>query len=337
MWYAIVKLHPVHSTYKPQYAFVRSLRRGVLPVKRSNLKRTKVLREVKIAWHVMRLHSHRCREFIEPYENRWMTDEEFKKAVEDIVNNCYRSKETRSRKLKMFEEWLRSPPKLGEVMVTPEDEYVIRLDKSEIRELVGNSCVQAYVLPTDSPVTARILNKRMYHIYRGKNNRIAITEVAGDNVYAVFISAKCLESGAFEIPHLPRYGARVLWWYIDYDYLSLVEKVDMRLVEFINTFTDDRTKVEIDKVGKEIVERVASLFKEYENLVAECRHRRVKPLLVPAPVENAVEDFVYDARDGKVWTNNIDDLRRKLEKYSQLLEKAIEVMRERIALAMLVS
>jgi len=336
MWFAIVKLEPVARKYNIQYAFVRSLRKGFLPMKRSNLKRTKAFREVKLVWHVMRLHSIRCREFIVPYEGRWMTEEEFRKAVEDIVCNCYRSRESRSRKLKMFEEWLRSPPELGKVMVTPEDVNVIRLEKSELRELVGNSCVQAYILPIDSPVASIVLRRKMYNVYRGKKNLIMV-ETVGDRMYTVIISAKCLESGVFEIPHLPRYGARVMWWYKIYNYLPMVEKADKRLAELVRMFTGARMKVEVAEVGKELVERVASLFKEYEELVAECRHRRVKPLLVPAPVENAVEDFVYDAIDGKVWTNNINDLRKKLERYAQLLEKAVEVMREKIALDILTS
>jgi len=334
MWYAIVKLQPLKRTYNLQYAFVRSLRRGFLPMKRTNLKRTKVFREVKLVWHVMRLHSIRCREFIAPYEDRWMTEEEFRKAVEDIVCNCYRSRRTISRKLKMFEEWLSNQPELGKVMVAPGDVHVIRLEKSELYELVGNSCVQAYILPTDSPVTARI-RKGMYHIYRGKNNRIAITEVVGDAVYATFVSAKCLESGVLEVPHLPRYGARVLWWYKVGDYLPIVEKVDKSLAELIRIFTNAREKVEVSEVGRELVEKVVNLYKEYEELIDESRSRDTKPLLIPTPVMNAVEDFVDDARDGKVWTNNIEDLRKKLEKYAQLLEKAVEVMRERIALAIL--
>jgi hypothetical protein len=306
-------------------------------MKRSNLKRTKVFREVKLVWHVMRLHSIKCREFIIPYENRWMTEEEFRKAVEYIVCNCYRSNEARSRKLKMFEEWLRNPPELGNVMVTPGDVYVIRLSKSELRELVGNSCVQAYILPVDSPVTARIIKKRIYSVYRSKSNRIAITEVAGNFVHAVFISAKCLESGVLEIPHLPRYGARVMWWYVDNDYIKFVEKVDKRLAELIRMFINARMKVEVSEVGRELVERVANLYKEYEELVNTSRRAGTKPLLIPTPAVDAIEDFVYDARDGKVWTNDIDDLRKKLEKYAQLLEKAVDTMRERIALAMLVS
>jgi hypothetical protein len=336
MWYAIAKLQPLKRTYKFQYVFVRSLRRGALPMKRTNLKRSKVFREVKLVWHVMRLHSVKCREFVEPYESRWMTEEEFKNAVESIVFKCYKSERTASRKLKMFEEWLKSSPELGSVRVLPNNEYVIWLGRSELHNLVGNSCVQAYILPTDSPVTARILRKEEYHIYRGKN-RLAITEVVDNYVYATFISVKCLESGAFEIPHLPRYGARVLWWYVNRGYLPIVERIDKRLAEFIRMFTNAREKIEVAEVGRELVERVVNLFNEYMELIRESRNRNIKPLLIPTPVINAIENFVYDARDGKVWTNDIDDLRKKLEKYAQLLEKAVEVMRERIALAMLVS
>jgi hypothetical protein len=335
MWYAIVKLQPLKRTYF-QYAFVRSLRRGFLPMKRTNLKRTKVFREVKLAWSVMRLHSYKCRKFIEQYESKWLNEEEFRRAVEDIVHNCYKSREARSRKLKMLEEWLRNPPKFREVIVTPRDEHAISLSKSELRELVGNSCVYAYTLPTDNPVTTMILRKAKCHVYWGKNNMI-VTDVAGSTVYAVSISVKCLESGAFEIPHLPRYGARALWWYIINNNIKFVERIDKRLAELIRMFTGARMKVEVAEVGRELVERVVNLFKEYEELVDESRSRGAKPLLLPAPVENAVEDFVYDARDGKVWTNNIEDLRKKLERYAQLLEKAVETMRERIALTILIS
>jgi hypothetical protein len=337
MWYAIAKLESTKRRYGIQYAFVRSLRKGLLPTRQSNLKRSKVFREVKSVWHVMKLHSIRCRDFIEMYENKWMTEEEFRKAVENIVNECYKSKETRSRKLKMFEEWLRNTPEFGKAVVTPEDEYVVKLSKSELHELVGNSCVQAYILYTNSPITAKILQRKMHNIYRGKNNRLAITEVVGDYVYAVFISVKCLESGVFEIPHIPRYGARVLWWYVINNYLQFVERVDKRLAEFIRMFTGARKKVEVDEVGRELVERVVKLFNEYNKLVKESRNRNVRPLLIPTPINNAIEDFTSDARNGKVWTNNIDDLRKKLERYSQLLEKAVETMKERIALAILTS
>jgi hypothetical protein len=330
MWYAIAKLEPVKRRYSIQYAFVRSLRKGLLPTRRSNLKRSKVFREVKSVWYVMKLHSIKCRDFIEPYENKWMTEEEFRKAVENIVNECYKSKETRSRKLKMFEEWLRNTPEFGKAVITPEDEYVIKLSKSELHELVGNSCVQAYILYTNSPITAKILQRKMLNIYRGKNNRLAITEVVGDYVYAVFISVKCLESGVFEIPHLPRYGARVLWWYITNDYLPLAEKVDKRLAEFIRMFTGARKKVEVAEVGRELVERVVNLFKEYEELIGESRSRDLKPLLVPTPVINAIEDIANDARNGKVWTNNVDDLRKKLEKYIEILRRAVELNKEKI-------
>jgi hypothetical protein len=336
MWYAIVKLEPVVRAYNFQYAFVRSFRKGFLPMKSSNLKRTKVFREVKLVWHVMRLHSNKCREFIEPYENKWMNEEEFKKAVEDIVHKCYKSRGARSRKLKMFEEWLRNPPEFGKVVVTPRDEYAIRLSKSELRELVGNSCVHAYTLPADSPVTSMILRKEKYHVYWGKNS-MTVTYVAGSTVYAVSISVKCLESGAFEIPHLPRYGARALWWYIINNNIKFVERIDKRLAELIRMFTGARMKVEVAEVGRELVERVINLFKEYEELVDESRSRGAKPLLLPTPGVNAIRDLVYDAMDGKVWTNNIDDLRKKLERYAQILERAVEAMRERIALTILTS
>jgi hypothetical protein len=102
-------------------------------------------------------------------------------------------------------------------------------------------------------------------------------------------------------------------------------------------FINARMKVEVSEVGRELVERVVNLYKEYEELVNTSRRAGTKPLLIPTPAVDAIEDFVDDARDGKVWTNDIDDLRKKLEKYAQLLEKAVDTMRERIALSMLVS
>jgi molybdopterin converting factor small subunit len=341
MWYAITYLRPLISYYRSVCVFVKSLRRGEIPVTVTTMKRPKKSREVVSVWRVMRLHGYMCREYIEPYVGRWMTEEEFRRVIEYVVEKCYRSTRARRKRMEMFERWIRSEPRFGEGDKSTQARDLIKLGRDEVYQLVGDRCIRAYVMPIYSVVMKRLQN---YIVYSGKKSYAILSTGT-----LVVIDKKCAEAGVSGLPHIPRYGViaiRFALGYIEWLRRKLVyidrynEYVDRYgdLLNLMQRLVRSRKQYKLDELDentKTLVETVSKLYNEYLELVDEVRRRNIRAVLIEWPVANAIEDIANDAGDGKVWTNNVDDLRKKLEKYIEILRRAVELNKEKILIKML--
>jgi len=343
MWYAITYLRPLISYYRSVCVFVRSLRRGEIPVSVTTMKRSKKSREVVSVWRVMRLHGGMCREYIEPYVGRWMAEDDFRKVIEYVVEKCYRSARARRKRIEMFERWIRGEPRFGEEDTSTQARDLIKLGRDEVYQIVGDRCIRAYVMPIDSVVMKRLQH---YIVYSGKKS-YAITI----SRYLVVIDKKCVEAGVSGLPHIPRYGVVAIRFALGYieRLRRKLEYID-RYNEYVDKYGDllnlmqrlvrSRKQYKLDELDentKTFVETVSKLYNEYLELVDEVRRRNVRAVLIERPVANAIEDIVDDAGDGKVWTNNVEDLRKKLEKYVEILRRAVELNKEKLAEAILIS
>jgi hypothetical protein len=345
MWYAMTYLRPSKPYYNPVLVFIRSIRRGAIPKLTIALATPKKTREIVRAWDVMRLHGVMCREYIEPYTGRWMTEEEFKRIVKYIVEKCYRDPKTKRRKLEMFEEWLSTEPRFGEPRAKPMYE-IFMVSKEERISLVGNECIQAYKVDHDTWLYRYALSQGL-HEYR-KSYILAIRPLGDpDNIYFVVINKKCLEKDNVEIPHIPGYGVKAISeilqelprWLSNRSLYShlLPEKLDPRLIELLKRIMDSYKQLEPDQETSSLMLTLDKLYQEYSGIIVEMRVKmNLKPVVLPKPIDDAIADILLSL-SRTVKTTNPEDLKKKLAKYIDVLNKVIEVNKERMVEAVLLS
>jgi len=342
MWYAITYLKH-DSKYGSVLAFVRSVTRGAIPRRALALATPKKTREVVRAWDVMKLHGNACRDYIEPYTGRWMTEEEFKRIIQHIVEKCYKDPKTRRRKLEMFEKWLNSEPRFGNAQ--PQFRYdIIKIDKKERISLVGNECIQAYKMPYDEWLYRYRIGLGI-HEYR-KSYILAI-DSSDDrlNIYFVVINKECLEKDNIEIPHIPSYGIKVIrevfqklpkWMKHQDLYFHLLPKdPDPRLVKLLERIINSYKQANPDQETADLQFTLARLYLEYTGMIIDMRHNmHLKPAVLPKPVDDAIVDVLMSKT---IETTNPEDFKKKLKKYIEIVNKAIEVNKERMVESALLS
>jgi len=307
---------------KIRVVVIKSLKRGRIPRWYVPSKRYRT-RVVETLWY-FRIPYHKSLgtvlEVLKPYMGRWLTEEEFRDAMKRLLTVSGFSEKRWRRVLEFVSEpieYVREPRKKRCVTITRAVNKVGWLfrDAKVIDKKYYYSTIGTYAIPT---------------LYREFRDSVAVLDYW--NRLAIFIRTSCSE-----YEHLMRREIETLRKYYDEDLLSGAPKLREALERVLSSVRE----LDTENLDPELSQLTATIA-EYEQLrktaisMGILEYELVDYTKVLGRLSRLYDDIATQiVMKKKIVTTNIRDLKEKLATMVDKLKPAIEELKQRIAIAML--